>query len=169
MGDRRHLTAAEKKMRGTFNQTRDREQEQAEITIASNASAMFTPDNLPKCPDSITTPYCKKYWKDFTRALTSFGVLSYVDIPQVEALVVTLEKMRAAEEALVNADILDPDFDNIMNRFMRLSDKFDKLSAAYFVSPAARSKLRLEDLNIQKTQAELDRQSPLMQILAGRS
>lgn len=159
----------QKKLEGTYRKDRDLQREQTEKQLREAPSAMFKPGEKVKCPASITDRYVRNYWKKMTTALIALGVLSYVDVPEVEQLCMTLQKLREVQVTFSTLSPFDEDFDLWEKRYIRLANKFSELGAKYFISPAARSKLRLEDLNIQKTEKELEKaSSPLDDILKRR-
>lgn len=161
-----------KERRGTINVTDEKkyeEERKAEAEIKQVPSAIFPPDTKLPCPKSITDRYVKNYWKKMTTALISIGVISPLDIPEIEQLCVILQKLRKVQDTFMEIDPCDDDFDLWEKRYIRLSDKFSTLGAKYYVSPVARSKIRLDDLNIQKTQQELKKnESVLAKLLENR-
>ncbi len=96
-------------------------------------------------------------------------VLSKQDLPQIENLVITLEKLREVQDQFINTSPFDEEFDLIEKRFTRLSQKFDLLAAKYYVSPQARTQLKLQDLNGIKTAQEIKKnESAVSSLLAAR-
>lgn len=166
------LPAEFKAFKGTLNKTEENNYGK-ELTavdkIKECPKVIYDADTVLRCPKVITDGYVKKFWKSLTSALVAIGVLSSVDVPEVEQLCITLQKLREANKYFMKLEPDDEEYDSFERRVNRLSTKFSELGAKYFISPAARSKLRLEDLNIQKTEKELEKaSSPLDDILKRR-
>lgn len=149
-----------KELNRTNNVTRDKQNAdiiQAEKTLKQVPSAIIPHGTKVACPKSITNRYVRNYWKKLTSALVALGVISPLDLPEIETLCLTLQRLREVQDTYINKSLFDEDYDEWEGRFIRLSKKFSELGAKYYVSPVARSKIRLDDLNIQKTQQELQK------------
>lgn len=144
-----------KKYEGTYRKDRDAAAEVQQKKIKE--TALILDATSVSCPKTITDKYCKAYWKKLTQGLLSIGVLSAADIPQIEQLCVCLQKLREVQQVFLETSPFDKDYDDIQKRWIALSNKFDLLGAKYYISPAARSKLKLEDLNIQKAEQDLSK------------
>lgn len=154
-----------KALRGTLNTTREKANPPADKTIKE--TALILNASSVSCPKTITDRYCRQYWKKLTSGLLSIGVLSAADIPQIEQLCVCLQKLREVQEVFIQTSPFDEDYDAIQKRWLNLSNKFDQLGAKYYISPVARSKIRLDDLNIKKTEQEITKNESVIQQLLG--
>lgn len=135
-----------KKLEGTYR--KDRDANNSDVVL-KNTEIILTVEKI-KCPKSITNSEVKKYFSKLTQGLLSIGVLSGADLPQIEQLCVILQKLKDAQQQFNDASVFDEDFDLIEKRYLRLVEKFDFLAAKYYVSPVARSKIRLDELNIKE-------------------
>lgn len=142
-----------KKLKGTINTTREK-REPGIDTVIKNTPMIINATSV-SCPKTITDKYCRSYWKKLTNGLLSLGVLSAADIPQIEQLCICLQKLREVQELFASISVTDDNFDLIEKRWLSLSNKFDTLGAKYYVSPVARAKIKLDDLNIRKTEQEI--------------
>lgn len=161
-----------KEFNRTINVTDEKkyeEERKAEKQLKNIPKAIFAPETKLPCPKSIKERYVRNYWKTLTGALIALGVIGPIDLPEVEALCVTLQKLREVQKTFIELDPFDEDFDLWEKRYIRLQTKFSELGAKYYVSPVARSKIRLDDLNIQKTQQELQKnETALSRLLENR-
>lgn len=135
-----------KKMQGTYR--KDRDSKKADPVIAQTQIILDV--EKVKVPKTITSPEVRKYYKQLTQGLLAIGVLSGADLPQIEQLCLILQKLKEVQEQFIAASVFDADFDIIEKRYLKLVEKFDFLASKYYVSPVARSKIRLDDLNIRE-------------------
>lgn len=154
-----------KALRGTLNTTREKANPAADTTLKE--TSLILKASSVNCPKSITDKYCRQFWKKLTSGLLSIGVLSAADIPQIEQLCVCLQKLREVTQVYIGTSPFDEDFDEIQKRWIALSNKFDQLGSKYYISPVARSKIRLDDLNIKKAEQEITKNESVIQQLLG--
>lgn len=154
-----------KELEGTYRADRDGERKAVQLTI-KKTSLLYTKKNIP-CPANITDEYVRKYWKNLTKALLSIHVLSGADIPQLEMMCKILERIRKLQTQL---DTIEDDLEQeeiLERRYLKLVEKFDSLAQKYYVSPQARSKLTLDELNVVKTGQEVAKSADVMTNLLG--
>ena len=158
-----------KRLKGTLNTTREKNNPSADVVIAGTSVIVPEGTKIP-VPKTIKSKFVKKYFKTIINNLETLHVLSRADLPQIENLCITLEKLREVQEEFVQTSVFDEEYDLIEKRFTRLSQKFDLLAAKYYISPAARTQLRLQDLNLVKTTQEIQKnnQSTISSLLASR-
>lgn len=154
-----------KALRGTLNTTREKANPAADTTLKE--TSLILKASSVGCPKSITDKYCRQFWKKLTSGLLSIGVLSAADIPQIEQLCVCLQKLREVTQVYIGTSPFDEDFDELQKRWIALSNKFDQLGSKYYISPVARSKIRLDDLNIKKAEQEITKNESVIQQLLG--
>ena len=149
---------AQKKFEGTYRKDRDQERELVEKKVIETG-ALIPKDKKISCPKSIKTKYVRSYWRKLTTTLISMQVLSEIDLPQLETMLLILEKLREVQEEFSNYTVKDDPaiFDACLKLMQRLTQMFDSLASKYYISPAARSKLTLDVLNIQKTAQEIQK------------
>ena len=109
------------------------------------------------CPETISAPRAREYWGELTGALLSIGSLSAVDLPQIEQLCFTLEKLDEARETFAALTPADEGYFRAQRSFVELASFFDRLASKYYVSPASRVKLALDALNCKKTAQDVSR------------
>ena len=165
---RHRLPTELKKLKGTLNPTREKKSPPAD-TVVDQLGAIFPEGTKISCPKTITDKYVKSYWKKLTATLIALRVLSPVDLPQIEQLCVILEKLRELQSHYSQMNPLEDfkAFSNAQTAYISLSTKFDQLAAKYYISPAARAKLRLDELNIVKTEQELKKNESAISALIG--
>lgn len=165
MGGRPRKPTEQKKLEGTYRKDRD---VSADTRIAETSVIVPEGTRIP-VPKTITTKFCRKYFKEVVKNLEVMHVLSRADLPQIENLCITLEKLREVQEIFAQTSPFDEEFDLIEKRFTRLSQKFDLLASKYYISPAARTQLKLQDLNLVKTAQEIKKnESAVSNLLAAR-
>ena len=164
------LPAELKKRRGTLNVTRDRQSQVRDKKLATLPAAILPPDAKLPVPKTLTDVYVRKFYKRLTAALTGIGVLSPVDLPSVEHLCFVLQNLRAVQEQLRTLSVTDTVYDLCLKRYTLLLLQFDKLGAKFYISPADRSKLHLEELTIKKTEQDIAKNdNAINRLLAGRT
>lgn len=150
-----------KKFEGTYRKDRDSGKEISERQIKSVPGVIVPPDSKISCPKTIQTKYVRSYWKRLTNNLISMQVLSYNDLPQLENMMLILEKLREAQEQFSLCSFSDvaalANYDICLKIVSKLTQMFNDLAAKYYISPSARSKLTLDLLNIQKTSQEIEK------------
>jgi phage terminase small subunit len=157
-----------KKIQGTLNVTRDREAMES-AKLLEKARIILPPGSRLPVPGTITDPVCRKFWRQEIDNLLEMQVLSRVDLHQLEAMCVTLQKLREIEALFLETEPDSADYDTIEKRFERLGKRFDELAAKFYVSPAARTQLNLTDLQLMKAARELEKEtSPVDQVLGLR-
>ena len=160
-----------KRLKGTLNTTREKNNPSADSVIAQKPSAIFPEETKIACPKTIKCKYVRSYWKKLTAMLVSVRVLSPSDLPQLEELCIILEKLREVQSLFSDLDPLE-DFDTFEKTqkvFIALSNKFDQLGSKYYISPAARTKLTLDELNVIKTSQDIQKnESAIGALLGGR-
>lgn len=169
MAGRPKIPTELKRLKGTLNTTREKNNPSADVAI-SETSIIIPAGTKVSVPKTIKTKFVKKYWKQLIENLEVLHVLSKADLPQLENLCITLEKLREVQEVFSETSVFDEEFDLIEKRFTRLSQKFDLLASKYYISPQARTQLRLQDLNLVKTSQEIEKnkQSAVGNLLASR-
>ncbi len=142
-----------KKLEGTFRADRDAGAEAVQCAVRRTA-VILDRKSVP-CPASIKDEYVRRYWRSLTRGLLSIHVLSGADIPQLEMMMKILERARSLQKRL-DAELLDDDEEEALEkRYLKAVESFDRLAQKYYVSPQARAKLTLDELNVVKTGQEI--------------
>jgi phage terminase small subunit len=155
-----------KKLEGTFRKDRDGERDNVQLTL--NKTTMLLHKKSLPCPRSITDDYVIKYWRDLTKALLSIHVLSGADLPQIEMMCKILERIRKVQRDLDTLDSDDLETEEILEkRYLNLVTRFDVLASKYYVSPQARSKLTLDELNVVKTGQDIAKGADAISALLG--
>lgn len=159
----------QKRLEGTYRQDRDSGRQAAQEVITAMPSVLFEADVKVSCPKTIRTKYVKAYWRKLTAMLNSLRVLSPADLPQIETLCLVLERMREVQVAWAELTPLDDEYDAMQKRYLSLSNKFDTLAAKYYISPEARTKLKLDELTAVKAAQDVAKgQSAIEAILGER-
>ena len=142
-------TIAQKKIDGTYNVTTDGARERAELAVASIGS-FYPRGTALRCPKSIQTKGGRKHWREVTQHNIALGMLSPVDLPQVERLCVLYEEQERLRSLLQGAAPLDGEYEPLLQEYLKASKAYDELAAKYYISPQARSRLALDALNVAR-------------------
>ena len=148
-----------KKFEGTYRKDRDQKKEKTEKSLTLVPGMIIPKDEKVTCPKTLKTPYVRKYWKKLTNNLIQLQVLSYNDIPQLENIMIILEKLREAQEQFAACSLSEATevvkFGVILDLVNKLTKMFNELASKYYISPSARSKLVLDVMTIEKTSQEI--------------
>lgn len=142
-----------KKLQGTYR--KDRDSKKADVQIATT-DLIIKDEKEFKMPATIKNAEVKKFWNSLVHGLCCIGVLSGADLPQIEQLCLCLQKMKKLQKAFMDVDVDDENFTKIVNAYTRLMSKFDELAAKYYISPVARSHIRLEELSIKEKELTVE-------------
>lgn len=105
-------------------------------------------------PLSLNDPYVIDAWKEHTQLLIRLKSFQIVDVTELEQLYVTLQNLREVQVQLTlvmkkgiveNLEL----FESLNGAFLRLGNRFSNLAVRYYISPAARSKILLDSLNVE--------------------
>lgn len=69
---------------------------------------------------------------------------------------VLLEELNKVQEKIKDMDVLNENYYSTLDLMLKLISKFDMMSAKYYISPAARTKMVLDMSAVKKTQAETE-------------
>jgi hypothetical protein len=107
-------------------------------------------------PQTIIDPYCREHYKYHTSLLLNLKILTASDLPELELLYLTLQQCRQIREKLSTLDIFNDlnKYAKLSKLLINLSDYFSKVAQRYYISPIARTKLQLEQLNLEKAKHE---------------
>ena len=139
----------QKKIDGTYNVTRDGEREKAELAVAS--VGVFFPQGAElKAPKSLRTRRGRKQWREVTAQCIKLGMLSPVDLAQVERLCICGEELDRLVPLLQEADPLDEEYGKLQSLYLKWEKEYNALGDKYYISPQARSRLALDALNVAR-------------------
>lgn len=166
-GGRPRKPTALKKKQGTYR--KDRDAKNSDVVIAETSVILKDTKGI-EVPKSLKTESVKKYYLNLVSGLCELGVLASADLPQVEHLCLYLQKLETAKAQFEKASVFDEDFDKIEQRFTRLVKQFDALGEKYYISPVARSKIRLDELTIKDKELSVaeKEKSAVSKLLAAR-
>lgn len=155
-----------KAMKGTLNTTREKQNPPSDVVLA-DTSIILPIDAKVSVPKSLTDSKVKKFFKETVKNLLMLRVLSTVDLPQIETLCVIYQKFREVQTQFLEADVSNENFDTIEKRYERLGKRFDELAAKFYISPQARTQLKLNDLNLIKTAQDIQKNDNAISKLLG--
>ena len=145
---------AQKKLEGTYNATRDGAREKAEAAVAS-VGVFYPAETRLRCPKTIRTTAGRRHWRMATQNCLRLGMLSPVDLPQVERMCWLFEKIEEIGEAFRRMSPLEEGFKQALDSLLKMSKAYDALADKYYISPQARSRLALDALNVTKAAQEV--------------
>ena len=159
---------AVKRLEGTWRKDRDGNAPDVAIT---HVRGVLVPEGTSlECPATVKTDFCRTYWRHLTESLVAMRVLGWADLPELEGMVLTLEKLREARKRLSECSIDDKaEYARLLDLVRKLEAMWHEMAPRYFVSPVARQKMVLDGLNIEKTAQEVEKNaSPVDEILSMR-
>lgn len=147
---------AVKKLEGTWRKDRDGKASDLALT---HVQGVLVPEGLKlECPATVKTDFCRTYWEHLTESLVAMHVLGWADLPELEGMILTLEKLREARKRLADCSIDDKDeYSRLLDLVRKLEAMWHEMAPRYFVSPVARQKMVLDGLNIEKTAQEVEK------------
>jgi phage terminase small subunit len=156
----RHKTPqALKKLQGTYRADRDNGAE----NLLSNYLEKIQ-HFLP--PDSITDDYCKTHYSHHINFLSNLNIITYSDIPEINTMYEALQEYRKVYVELQKIKLSNvDDYEKLSNLLLKYGKRFSELAVKYCISPTARNKLTLEELQINK---EVEEQKSLTAKLIGK-
>jgi hypothetical protein len=101
-------------------------------------------------PDSIIDSYCREHYKYHINLLIRLKILTLSDIPEIELLYQTLQQLRRIRERLNAMDIDTPGYIALSELLLKLSNYFSKVAQKYYISPTSRTRIQLEQLNLDQ-------------------
>lgn len=155
-----------KKFEGTYR--KDRDQGDTEVSNVLKKTCVILEASSVTCPKSITDKYCRKYWKCLTGNLLSLHVLSGADIPQLEMMFFYLQKLREVQLYLLDATQESESFDILLKRYTTLEQRFNALASKYYISPADRAKMKIDELTVVKAQQDIVKNQSAIGRLIGK-
>jgi hypothetical protein len=67
-----------------------------------------------------------------------------------------LEQVRKLATSMQSMEVLNANYEKIALLYARLTDRFDKLAKDYYMSPAARTRLTTDMIQIKKGEQEIE-------------
>lgn len=147
------LSVAQKKLSGTFRKDRHAKQEKTENEISKTC---FSPETQLSPPPEITDQFVKDYYSFHTNQLIQLKILSPSDIPEINLLYYTLQQLRQVQKELSESDLkndLDR-YEKLTKLSIKLGNRFSELAKRYYISPTARTRIQLDNLELEQKQAE---------------
>lgn len=145
----RHKTPTElKKLTGTYREDRHGN----EVSISEIAPTVTS----VMCPSEIKDKTCRKAFETHTNFLTSLGLLQESDLPQLTSLFVMLQEIKKIAAELEQKPVTDSSYEGLIHMYVKLTARFDQLASAYYISPAARTRLTSDMIQIQKGKLETE-------------
>lgn len=138
------------KLQGTL-----RDDKRPDEVLPKVASFITGPVEVPK---SITDEYCIGFYETQTNLLIKLNLLFPSDLPELESMTLTLQQLRQIQKRLREIDIVSnlDEYDKLSKLQIKLSNTFSSLAAKYYVSPTARAKMKLDYLDIQQKEQNLN-------------
>lgn len=138
----------QKRLEGTYRADRD-ENRVAVSDVVPTVTAI-------KCPSEVKDKYCRSAFETHSKFLCSLGLLQEADMPQITSLYVLLQEVRKVAASLEQMEVTNAAYEKLALLYVRLTDRFDKLASIYYISPAARTKLTTDMIQIKKGQEEVE-------------
>jgi len=147
-----------KKLEGTYRKDRDSGQVQSADVAIAKTSVIVAPDEKISVPKSIHTKAGKKFYKQVIENLRTLHVLSKVDINQIETMARYLERIHEIDAKIRETDIEEMEtYQYYSTLYDKVTKRFDDLAAKFYITPAARVQLKLNELNAIRTSQEIEK------------
>jgi phage terminase small subunit len=143
----RHKKPVEQhKLEGTFRA--DRHGDSTEVAIVHH---LEVPNEILP-PDNITDNALIEHYKHHVQLLVRLNILTYSDFPEINMMYEALQEYRRLYAELQKVDLVKDieKYEVLSNRVLKFGQRFSNLAIKYYISPAARNKLTLETLQINK-------------------
>jgi phage terminase small subunit len=153
---RKRLPIAEKKLRGTYDVTRDKERDEVETNLLPTA----IPENtIINPPEVITDEYVISAYKNHVNWLTHYNQLHQIDIAELDELFITLQQLRNVTRKRLEMESGDitgnlDDYYRLTQIEVKLRKQFVDMGKDFMMTPTVRSKLTIEQLTADKMAAE---------------
>lgn len=145
-----------KKLQGTYRKDRDTKDLSSADTEIAKTSVIIQEHEKVLVPKTIETKLGKKFYKSVVDNLKTLHVLSRVDLTQIEVMTRYLERIHETDEIIRQIDITDIEtLERYSKIYDRLTTRFDNLAAKFYITPAARVQLKLNELNAIRTTQEI--------------
>lgn len=151
---------AQLKLSGTYRE--DRHGKNVDVQLENFLSVPV--ELLP--PKTITDSYCQEHYKYHTNLLIKLKILTASDLPELEMLYLTLQQYRSVQQTLATVDMIADDkvYISLTKTALRLSNYFSRIAWKYYISPEARMRIQIEQLNLTKAKHE----SPTAKLLKNK-
>lgn len=152
-----------KKLKGTYNSTRDKEQAEREATVA----ATLTSKPL-RVSREVTLPEVKKAQKKHIDLLRQIGHEHEADSPELDNAYIALENAIKFRRILADLDIDDDNYDLYMKRYCKFFEIYNTTVQKFFLTPQARIKLVLDSQQMKQNdiQIQKEEQSAIAKLLS---
>ena len=145
----RQKPIAQKRLEGTYRECVDGDRARAEALVASVGS-FFPPGTELRPPKSLATRKGRAHWREAARHNVALGMLSPVDLPQLERMCLLYEETERLRPLVQAADPEGEEYGGLLSAYLKAAKAYDELAAKYYISPQARSRLALDALNVTK-------------------
>jgi phage terminase small subunit len=147
------------KLAGTYRADRHGKNVEPFIAPLLEPPEDFTP------PKTIKDPDIRSHYQRHVRLLANFHVLTVSDIPEINIMYETLQEYRNIYTQLKKEEIGGKGYERLSFLLLQYGKRFSALAVKYCISPVARNRLTLEELQIQK---EIDSHNTITAKLIGR-
>jgi hypothetical protein len=103
-------------------------------------------------PDNIIDNDLIEHYKHHIQLLIRLNILTYSDFPEINMMYESLQEYRRLYAELQKVDLIKEigKYEVLSNRLLKFGQRFSNLAIKYCISPVARNKLTLENLQISK-------------------
>jgi phage terminase small subunit len=145
----RHKKPVElKRLEGTYRSDRD-----SKAVVVSEIVPTIT---SIKCPADVKDKYCRTAYETHAKFLVSLGLLQEADSPQFTSIYVMLQEIRKIAFELEQMKPDNANYEKYIHMYTKLTSRFDSVASDYYLSPAARTKLTSDMIQIKKGQEEVE-------------
>lgn len=148
---------AELELTGTLKKNKNRYKKKIEANAIMETVQTFPPDTKIECPKSITDKAVKDFWQSYTSFAVGIQIIKPQDLVMFESLCHDLQNLRDITRQLNKLDITNPEntaVDVLLKRKSKIENSYTQKAMKFYISPADRSKLVLDSLDITKKQQE---------------
>lgn len=139
-------------LKGTIEKWKPSQKNRIDHTLT-----MMPTDSYIEVPNFLTNPKIIEQWKNTTNCLLQWGILSEIDLIQLELAFFYLQEIKKADLVLQATNYNDNNYSIILKNHTRLVKTFNSIVSKFGLSPSDRSKLALDTLTIRKSESILDK------------
>ena len=155
MAGARQKSVAEKKLIGTYRKDRDGKAEIVENEFKKTAIIEGT---APIVPEQIKSKELQQLYIEHFNRLVNFGLLIPSDIIEFNQIYLFAQQIQDLNNELQKQNITTvkgfEKYQHLTYVILKLSARLSDLGKKYYISPSARAKMTLDELDIQKKSNE---------------
>jgi hypothetical protein len=136
------------KLKGTY--------EKSKCKRIDDTLPMLLPETVIDVPESLTNENIKSQWTLTTKRLLLWGLLSEIDLPELEEGFLLLQELKKINDTMKNIPVEDDTYGKYLGYKIKTLTAFHSVLKNYGMTPVERTKLSLVASEIKKNDSILD-------------